>query len=381
MSARTSARGRSARTGLVLALLGGGALGLLARSVTAQRVTESASSSAAAPLQVVIEREPLQIRPTESFKASLHLDPVKSILLAAQVDGVVGDVHVKMGQSVQAQELVVRLDSRDRQLELTRAQAALEAAKISQKAASGGVEAELADARLKVANIDVELAQYRVDQTSLRAPFDGVIQQVHVIPGQFVRAGEPLATVIDPTQLQVELPVDRNAIQVGDTLTIQVEADSTRAEVQGVLPLNVRFEPLRELFESVASGIVLVDNGDLQFQSGQTVYTSLIPRVPVASVPNSAIGNTEEGGRRIQVIRDGFVRNIAVDLLGAVGEEQTVVAGRFNAQDELIVRCSEELLDGTQVVPRTQLEAAADGAGGGGGKGNPAVPGSRKQGF
>jgi membrane fusion protein (multidrug efflux system) len=378
MSVRTSAGGSSARTGLVLVLQGAAAVALLADAVVAQRVTERASSSGPAPLQVVIEREPLQLRPAESFKVSLHLDPVKSILLAAQVDGVVGDVHVKMGQTVQAQELVVRLDSRDRQLELNRAQAALEAAKISHASADTKTR-ELAAAQLKVANIDVELAQYRVDQTSLRAPFDGVIQQVHVIPGQFVRAGEPLATVIDPTQLQVELPIDRNTVQDGDDLTIQVEADSTRAKVQGVLPLNSRFEPLRELFESVASGIVIIENGDLRFQPGQTVYTSLIPRVPVASVPNSSIGNTDQGGRRVQVIRDGFVRNIDVDLLGAVGEEQTVVAGRLNSRDELIVRCSEDLLDGTQVVPRMQLEAAADGADGGQGKSS--VPGRSKQGF
>ena len=379
MSADTSGKGRSARVGLVLVLLGGSCLALLADAVVAQRVTDGGSSRDADPLQVVIEREPLRIRAPESFKASLHLKPVKSILLAAQVDGVVGDVHVKMGQDVQAQELVVRLDSRDRQLELDRAQAALEAAKISQRAAGGGTEGELAAAQLKVANIDVELAQYRVDQTSLRAPFDGVVQQVHVIPGQFVRAGEPLATVVDPTQLQVELPLDRNAVQIDSDLTIQVEAEATRAKVQGILPLSERFEPLRELFESVASGVVIVENGDRRFQSGQTVYTSLIPRVPVASVPNSAIGNTDEGSRRVQIIRDGFVRNITVELLGAVGAEESVVAGRFRERDELIVRCSEDLLDGTQVVPRAQLEASAAETGRDSKRG--AIPGEPKQGF
>src|SRR5690606_8099087 len=84
---------------------------------------------------------------------------------------------------------------------------------------------------------------------------------------------------------------------------------------------------------------------------------------PVAEIPNEAISNSPEGARQVQVIRDGFVRNLAVDLLGAVGEQRTVISGRFNNTDELVVRSSEQLLDGTQVVPRTALEGSPDAAG------------------
>jgi len=57
----------------------------------------------------------------------------------------------------------------------------------------------------------------------------------------------------------------------------------------------------------------------------------------------------------VQVVRDGFVRDVPVELLGAVGEERTIVTGAFGAGDELIVRSSQELLDGTQLVARTEL--------------------------
>lgn len=359
MSARTSAPRTAGLRRFSLAALAVCAVALFAAAVTAQIVAVNPASTDAEPLQVVIEREPLLIRSPETYKVSLHLDPIKTILLAAQVDGVVGDVLVKMGQAVQAQELVVRLDSRDRQLELNRAKAALEVALISQQGAQQALERDLAAAELKVAEIDVQLAQYRVDQSSLRAPFKGIVQRVHAVPGQFVRAGEPLATLIDPTQLQVEVPVDRNTVKDGDRLAIQVEQRTANGTVQGILPLTERFEPLRELFESVATGVVILDNSGDRFQPGQTVYASMIPRQPVVEIPNRAIGNTDEGTRRVQVIRDGFIRNVAVELLGAVGEEQTIVTGRFGNDDELIVQSSEELLDGTQVVPRAQLEAAS----------------------
>lgn len=332
------------------------------------------------PLQVVIEREPLVLRAPETYRVSLQLVPIKSVRLAAQVDGVVGKVQAKIDQPVQSQAEVVRLESRDRQLELDRAKAALEAAKIVQKGAGQGTDRELADAQFEVARLDVELAQYRLDQATVRAPFNGAVQRVHVVEGQFVRAGEPLATIVDTTQLQVEIPVDRNTVSAGNSLQIQVEKQTVSARVDSILPLSASFEPLRELFESVATGLAVLDNKGGQFQPGQTVYASMIPRLPVAEIPNGAIGNSDDGNRRLQVIRDGFVRNVTVELLGSVGEERTVVTGRFATGDELIVRSSEELLDGTQVVPRTLLEAGAGGTSGAAGTAAPPA-GTRPGGF
>lgn len=357
----------------------GCALAICGPDVSAQVVREAAAAQEAAPLQVVIEREPLVIRSPDTYKVSLHLEPIKSIKLAAQVDGTVATVLAKMDGPIQAQAEVVRLDSRDRQLELDRAKAALDVARLAEKSAADAGAKAVATAQAKVAEIEVELAQYRLEQSTVRAPFDGIIQRVHVVEGQFVRAGEPIATIIDDTQLQVELPVDRQSVKSGDQMQIRVENQLASATVSGVLPLTAPFEPLRDLFESIATGMAVVDNKSKQFQPGQTVYASMIPRLPVAEVPNQALGNTDEGGRRIQVIRDGFVRNINVELLGAVGEEQTIVTGRFTAGDEVIVRSSEELLDGTQVVPRTQLEAAAatEGTdrGAGAAPGSPPKPG------
>jgi multidrug efflux pump subunit AcrA (membrane-fusion protein) len=319
------------------------------------------------PLQVVIEREPLVLRAPETYKASLHLTPIKSVEVAARLDGIVESVGGSPGETVQAQSEVLRLDAQERKLQLDRAKAALEAARIAQQEAGQGTAKQLADANAKVAQLDVEIAQHRLDQAVVRAPFEGNVQRVHVVKGEFVRAGQPLATVVDTRQLKVEVPIDRNSVRVGDQVSIQVERQTTSATVQGIVPLTPPFEPLRDLFESVATAVAVVDNSGGQFQAGQTVYAPMIPRLPVAEIPNVAIGNSPEGTRQVQVIRDGFVRNVTIDLLGAVGEERIVISGRFAGGDELVVRSSEQLLDGTQVVPRIALEAppAAGSAGAG----------------
>ncbi len=206
------------------------------------------------------------------------------------------------------------------------------------------------------------------------APFEGTITRIHVVPGQYVRAGDPLATLADLTRLSAEVPVDRNATKTGDTLDLRIEGNTSRVSVDEIRPIPARFEPLRSLFESVAAANVTLDNASGQWHVGQTVYSPLIPRQSVTEIPNTALISSEDGIRRVQVIRDGFVRDVPVQLLGAVGEERTFVAGRFGTDDELVVHSSEILLDGTQVVPRTELEAAPTPAGTGRPAGSPPAP-------
>lgn len=311
------------------------------------------SEKAEGPPEVLIEREPLLLTSPEQYRVSLHLEPVKSVALAAPMDGVVNNVLITGGEQAREFAEIVRLESRERQLEFERAKAEFQAAQIEQRSAGQGTEKELAEVRLQIAKYNLELAEHRLDQTVIRAPFDGRVQEVHVVEGQYVRAGEPVARLVDTSQLVVKIPIDRQTSTTGDPISFSVEGQDVSATLTQVLPLTEPFEPLRKLFQSIATGVAVLDNPSGEWHAGQTVYSSLIPRSPVTEVPNSALSNAIAGGRKVQVIRDGFVRDVAVDLLGAVGDERTIVTGAFGSDDELIVRTSQELVDGTRVVART----------------------------
>ncbi len=334
--------------GLCLVVAGG-----LIAQVPGRRGAPSARDEQ--PSHVAIEREPLVLKPPEAYRVSLSLQPGKSVEMVARADGIVANVLIHSGENAREQAEIIRLDSRERQLAMERAKAAFQAAQIEQRAAPEGTVKEVADARLRIAKIDLDLAEYRLDQTIHRAPFGGMVQTVHVVEGQFVRAGQTLATLIETSRLVVQIPIDRNVSKAGDAIKVRVEDKTATAEVQQVLPLTKPFEPLRELFQSIATGVVVIDNGAGGWHPGQTVYSDLIPRSPVTEVPNATISNTDAGGRRVQVIRLGFVRDIPIELLSSVGEGRTIVTGPFGDHDELIVRSSEELLDGTQVMARTEL--------------------------
>ncbi len=296
------------------------------------------------PLNATIERMPLSLRDAASYDIPLKLSAAKQFDLITHADGIVQAVRVKLADKAPAQSEAVQLDSQVERLEVERAQALL-------KAAQAEPDGEAAAARVEAAKKALQLAQLRLDRTNILVPFDAHIFKIYVAEGQFVRAGDPLVNVADQSKVLCEVPIDRSRYKVGDTVELKVEETTVSGTLTAILPLSEQFDPLRPLFVSIASGIIEIDNSQGRFLTGQTVYSPMIPRHPVAEVPTQALSNTEEGGRKVQVIRDSFVRDIPVQTLGSVGENHIFVSGRFSPRDELIVQSSEPLLDGTQVTP------------------------------
>ena len=105
---------------------------LLAQSAPPASRTPAAAPAAeatAAGRAVVIERSPVIFRDPAKYQVNLHLEPVRKLTLAATVDGVVASVLTQVGEEIVPQAEALRLDGRDAQLKLQRAQAALKAAK------------------------------------------------------------------------------------------------------------------------------------------------------------------------------------------------------------------------------------------------------------
>lgn len=66
---------------------------------------------------------------------------------------------------------------------------------------------EEAQARLAAAEAGLTQAQIELDKTTVLAPFHGRLRDVRVSPGQFLRAGEAIATLFSTDHIEVRLPV------------------------------------------------------------------------------------------------------------------------------------------------------------------------------
>jgi RND family efflux transporter MFP subunit len=140
--------------------------------------------------------------------------------LLAQVEGLVVAVHVRENDAVGGGRVLIELDTTEYALGLARAQAVLARAQASFRelilfddqitdAVVRGERERVARAKsgLDEAQVSVREAELRLARTHVRAPFGGRVASMRVVPGQNVRVGDALATVVDLDPIRVEVQV------------------------------------------------------------------------------------------------------------------------------------------------------------------------------
>jgi RND family efflux transporter MFP subunit len=322
---------------------------------------------------VAIKRDACRVIDPHKYRVPLSTEAIQTVTVVAPFDGTVKQIVAKASGKTQAQSEIVRLDNTLQKQQFALAQARLKLAQLEQRAAGKDeLPAALAQAKVDIAKIEVEMSQSQLDQTSVRSPFNGEVQRILVAEGQFVKGGDPIAVVADNSKMKVEIPVDRALAELGKPFALKIESNEVEGKVDAVVPLPGKFDVLRELFDSIASIIVVVDNADGKIKVGQTVYAPMIPRQPVVEVPVSAIGNLADGHRKVQVLRQSVVRDISVSLLGQIGNSRVFVSGPFADGDEVIYESTHQLNDGFQLKTAAAAAGAAPGATGSERLGTPA---------
>src|SRR5271166_824883 len=208
-------------------------------------------------------------------------------------------------------------------------------------------------AQLEAAQGKAELAQLELDRLTLRAPFAGRITALPVSSGQYVLKGTVIAELADVTSLKSLVPVDRRTVSDRADLKVFVEEQEQTAKVQSILPLPESYASLRELAAPFASAWVVVPNAKGELAPGLRVRSANLPITPIATVPKESLkaveGPAGSSASTVQVLRNEYVTNVPVDVLGKMGPERLQVSGALRFTDALIVSSSVPLLPGTLV--------------------------------
>ena len=208
-------------------------------------------------------------------------------------------------------------------------------------------------AQLEAAEARLELAQLGLGRLTLSAPFAGRIIALPVSSGQYVLKGTVVAELADVTSLKSFVPVDRRTVSEGSEAKVFVEEQEQKAKIQSILPLPESYASLRDLAAPFASAWVVIANTKGDLAPGLRVRSATLPITPLATVPKDSIKTAEgagaSGGSIVQVLRNEYVTNVPVNVLGKVGAERFQVTGALRATDALIVSSSVALLPGTLV--------------------------------
>lgn len=146
--------------------------------------------------------------------------PSRTTTLGAEVAGKVESLLIKKGQHVKAGMPLIQLDKADRELQLARANALLKvrnqefnaAKSLKKKGLQGEVAFTRAEAALIEAKASVRSLQIALDNTVINAPFDGIIDTLHVEKGDYLGIGDPILSVVDLDPLVIAADVSERHI-------------------------------------------------------------------------------------------------------------------------------------------------------------------------
>ena len=295
-----------------------------------------------------IETVPLRLTMPDPYQVWAVLEPTRRLTVIAPADGVIRTLDARLGGSVrESQELA--------QLDRSEANARLQVATAEVKEKQALVKAmgtDVVQAQLEAAQARATLAQIELDRCTIRAAFSGRVLDVHVCAGQFVLKGSPILELADTSSLRAVLPVDRRGVTTGATLTVAVEEQEVSCKVQAMLPLPESFGILRELATPFSAAAVVFTNSRGELEPGLRARPAGVPTTPIANVPKRAVRSDDVRGANasmIQVIRNEYVTNVSVHVLGGLGPDRIQVSGLLRDSDALIVGSSVPLMPGTLV--------------------------------
>lgn len=323
-------------------------------------------------VDMVIE-EPLN----QTMSVIGRLVATRTGMISARTSGPVGEFRVQVGDRVSADQIIAVLvkdalearrdlwlaevakadaamgtsqaELRLREQELKRLSdleksAAFSQARLDDKAQEVVVaQSAISELRsaLGVANANLHLANIDLYNANVRAPYTGVVTKRHTEVGAFVRAGDPLVTLIDDTTLEIDADVPTERI-IGLTPGSPVPfiyADGTKgsATVRAVIPDE---NPLTRT-RSVRFSAELGNSSPLAANQSITLQIPIgAPRM-VISVHKDAILN--RGGRRLVYLAlDNKAVIRPVELGEAVGARFEVLQGLVPG-DLTVIRGNERL--------------------------------------
>jgi multidrug efflux pump subunit AcrA (membrane-fusion protein) len=305
------------------------------------------------PTAARIESVPLELTMPERYQVTELLEPIRRVTLIAPADGFVRRIEFRLGALVRESQEIAQLDRNEASARVKVAAAEVKEKEAQLKAAgAASPSTEIFRSQLDAARAWVELAEIALDRCTLRAPFAGQIVALPVSAGQYVVKGTTIAELADISALKTLLPVDRRSVSSGAAVTVQVEGQDVAGKVQAILPLPQPFAALRELATPFAAAWVVVPNTKGELEPGLRVSTTTVPAAPITTVAKRAVkaGSARDtDGTMVQVIRNEYVTNIPVRVLGDTGPERTQITGLFRRTDALIVSSSVQLMPGTLI--------------------------------
>jgi len=294
----------------------------------------------------------------------------ESTVLTPNVADKIVNIGFRDGARVNKNDVLLRLDDRSERAELAAARARMserrEALKRAQDLAAQRVvseaEVDLTRSELATAEAEVEAVAARVEDRTIRAPFDGVIGLRDVSLGALIAPGDPIATLadIDIIKADFTVPARRySALREGLAIRATTAALPDRIYEGTIDSLDNQVDPVTRTITARA----LIENTSRELRPGMLLEIELlVERRQGPAIPEAALmprgdeqfvsvvvdDKAEQRSVRIGMRTPGWVEIIE----GVATGDHVVTRGAQGLTDGSAVQVVEALAERQQTEPR-----------------------------
>lgn len=196
----------------------------------------------------------------------------------------------------------------------------------------------------------LELAQGNLRRTRILAPFDGIVTERILMPGEWAESGDLVLRLVDTGKLEAKAQVPirlLSMVKLGDVLGVSGDGKQNSGTVRAIVPVGDVQSHLFDLRISVSSE---------RWSTGDTVRVAVPTALPREAlvIPRDALVLRRDGIRVFRVNADDSVTPVEVKTGIAAGSEIEVIAN-LQPGDRVVAQGGERLRPGQTVqVIRTE---------------------------
>jgi len=306
------------------------------------------------------------------YRASGTLEPLRRAELRPVRAGIIEALEVEVGDTVEADQILARLDDRELSLQARRdrivaSNAEAELSRLERLDGSDAIASQEVDAKryeLESAKAAARLSKAQASTMVVRAPFAGTVTTREVDVGNLAATSTVIYELADLSAIELPLHLpEREAakVAVGASVSIElIDGSSFAGEV-------VRRAPVVDALTGTVEFLVRAQEFPALAVPGAFVRAEVLleRREGTPSVPASAVFELE-GQRYVYVLREGKARRVAVEV-GLEGSERVEILRGIAPEDRVVLDAG-GITEGMPLKPAGEAgaepataEAKADG--------------------
>jgi len=310
----------------------------------------------------------------DRIRATGQLTAKAEATIAAQVKGQVTEIRVHEGEALESGAVLLVIDPGRRELEVTNAQAKLAEAQAelavakrnyqrTKRLSKGNVasEARLDEDRTRQslarsvatgAEARLGLARRALEDSTVRAPFSGLIARRHVSVGEYLSIGSALFDLValDPIEVEFTLAeIDSSKVAIGHPVKIRIAPYPDETFLATVSMISPTIDPRTRTLRVKAE----LPNPEGRIRPGLFAHVDLgvSERQGVIVVPDDAIVQRADGAVIFRLNDSGRVERVLVET-GVNLEGWVEISSGLSPGDVVVVRGQARIDDGVLVSVR-----------------------------